>query len=414
MISTFSFWFLLLTYGYLLRRLVWRIPLASPGRWLASGILILSLAAGVLVLFFGDAATIPALEPDKWWKWSHLWRWLSHGSLGFAYTLFGLVVARDVFALLTWTWRRKIAPALLPTDARKSSREIDPVRRLLLVDGASIGLLGISGLVTGYGFSSARRLNVREISVPIDNLPDDLVGFTIAQVTDLHVGQTIGRDFVQDVAGKVDALSCDLIAFTGDAVNGYLLHMRLRSPPHIREHLAPLQELRATHGCYFVTGNHEYYCGAEAWVEEMGNLGFTVLLNDHRLLQHGEARIVLAGVTDYHGGRYLAAHASSPGVAVSNAPDGHIRILLAHQPRSVFDAAEAGFDLQLSGHTHGGQVFPGHLYAMLKQPYVSGLHKQGKTWVYVSRGTGYVGPVLRLGAPAEITRITLCKPDAAG
>ncbi len=414
MIFTFSFWFVLLTYGYLLRRLVWRIPLPSPGRWLASGLLILSLATGVSVLFFGDAQSIPALDPASRWEWRHLWKWLAHGSLGFAYVLFGLVVARDVLWLLRRAWQRRSGRAASRAEVQEATPGVDLERRRLLLGATNFGLLGISAVATGYGFHSARRLSVFEVSVPIDNLPDDLVGFTIAQITDLHVGQSIGRDFVQSVANKVNALSCDLIAFTGDAVNGYLPHMRLRSPPHIRDHLAPLGELRAAHGCYFVTGNHEYYCGAEAWSEEMGYLGFTVLLNDHRLLRHGEARIALAGVTDYHDGRYLPSHASSPVEALSNAPDSHIKILLAHQPRSVFEAAEVGCDLQLSGHTHGGQVFPGHLYVWLKQPYVSGLHKYGRTWIYVSRGTGYVGPVLRLGAPAEITRITLCRPGATG
>ncbi|MDP6777335.1 MAG: metallophosphoesterase [Candidatus Latescibacteria bacterium] len=412
-VFTFSFWLLLLTYGYLLRRLVWRIPKPSPGRWLASGILVLSLGAGVSVLFFGDAKSIPSLEPASWWQWSHIWKWMTHISLGFAYVLFGLVVARDVYWGLRQLWQGRIGSPDKQAESEESQPQADLERRRFLLCASNIGLSGISAVATGYGFHSARRLQVFEASVPIPGLPDELVGFTIAQIADLHVGQTIGRDFVQSVVDTVNELSCDLVAFTGDAVNGYLPHMRLRSPPHIRYHLAPLEELRGIHGCYFVTGNHEYYCGAEAWTEEMERLGFTVLLNDHRLLERGGARIVLAGVTDYHGWRYVPSHASSPRDALANAPDGDIRILLAHQPRSVFEASEAGCDLQLSGHTHGGQVFPGHLYVWLKQPYVSGLHRYKNTWIYVSRGTGYVGPVLRLGASAEITRITLCREDRA-
>src|SRR6266576_248865 len=245
-----------------------------------------------------------------------------------------------------------------------------------------------------------RPAMVRVVDVPITGLPSDLEGVRIAQLSDLHVGPTLKRDFVERVVDTTNGLQPDLIALTGDVADGF--------PPALRDEVAPLAGLEAPHGKYFVTGNHEYYWDAAGWVRELEGLGFSALINGHQVIRRGTGRIVLAGVTDLSSGG-LPGHVSDPAAAVAGAPASDVRVLLAHQPKSAFAARAAGYDLQLSGHTHGGQYFPFNLLVRLFQPFVAGLHRLEAMWLYVSRGTGYWGPPLRLGAPAEITLIQLVR-----
>jgi len=221
----------------------------------------------------------------------------------------------------------------------------------------------------------------------------------LLQVTDLHVGPTIRRAQVQAVVDRVNALDADLIAVTGDLVDG--------SVRELGAHTLPLGRMTSRHGTYFVTGNHEYYSGVHAWVAELRRIGLRVLLNEHVSLRHDGAHIVIAGVTDYSAGRFVAEHASDPHRALAGAPEDVVRVLLAHQPRSALEAQHAGIDLQLSGHTHGGQFVPWNFFVRFYQPFNAGLHRLGKLWIYVSRGTGYWGPPKRLGAPSEITHLRL-------
>jgi len=263
----------------------------------------------------------------------------------------------------------------------------------------AVPALAVLLTVVGY-FNARRRARVRRVDVPIAGLPAALHGFTIAQITDLHVGATIKRGYVDRVVDAVNALSADVIAVTGDLVDG---SVRDLSP-----HTAPLARLSARHGAYFVTGNHEYYSGAPAWTAEIRRLGLTVLENEHVVLRHDAADVVVAGVTDYGAHHYDPALRSDPAAALRGAPAGAgVKVLLAHQPRSAFAAAEAGFDLQLSGHTHGGQFLPWNFFVRLQQPFTAGLRRLGSLWVYTSRGTGYWGPPKRLGAPSEITHLRL-------
>ena len=146
-------------------------------------------------------------------------------------------------------------------------------------------------------------------------------------------------------------------------------------------------------------------CAAE-WTALLRTLGLRVLLDEHVVLEHDGAQLVLAGVADFSARHFISAHRSDPRAAMAGAPRGAgLRVLLAHQPRSAEAAADAGFDVQLSGHTHGGQFWPWNLLVKLQQPFVAGLHRLRSLWVYTSRGTGYWGPPLRLGAPSEITRL---------
>ena len=261
----------------------------------------------------------------------------------------------------------------------------------------------LAGLVTLVGFLNARRVAaVVDVDVPIDGLPDALHGFTIAQISDIHVGPTIKRGYLDAIVDAVNALEADLVAVTGDLVDG--------SVKRLAAHTAPLARLRARHGACFVTGNHDYYSGAHEWIPEVRRLGLKVLLNEHVVLEHRGALLLVAGVTDYSAHHFDASHRSDPHAALAGAPDNvGAKILLAHQPRSAHKAAEAGFDLQLSGHTHGGQFLPWNFFVPMQQPWVAGLKRLRNMWVYVSRGTGYWGPPKRFGAPSEITRVRLVR-----
>lgn len=291
-------------------------------------------------------------------------------------------------SLLVLTLLRDVALALLPA-AMPAARAASAA----LVAGTAL-------LVTLVGLVNARRVaRVVEVEVAIDGLAPALDGFCIVQLSDIHVGPTIKAAYVTAIVARVNTLDADLVAITGDVVDGNVAQLA--------RHTAPLAALRARHGSALVTGNHEYYSGADAWVAEFRRIGLRVLMNQHVVLEHDGARLVLAGVTDYNGAHFGAAHRSDPQGALAGAPAGIPRILLAHQPRSADAAAAAGFDLQLSGHTHGGQFWPWNLFVRFQQPYTAGLHRLHRLWVYTSRGTGYWGPPKRFGAPAEITRIRL-------
>ena len=314
-------------------------------------------------------------------------QWVSYVALGIFSMLFFLSVLRDL------GWLVAMGARVLPTD---------PSRREALLNSVNLALLATTGVLTGIGYREATgRVRVVDVRVPIANLPPALEGFKIAQITDVHIGPTIKRPFLEGVVDSVNAIEADVIAITGDLVDG--------SVEALAQHVEPLQRLRARHGTFFVTGNHEYYAGADSWVAHVRTLGLTPLMNEHRVLEHDGAQLVLAGVTDYNGGTILESHTSDPARAAAGAPTSSPRVLLAHQPRTAAAAAQAGFDLQLSGHTHGGQFIPWSLLVPLQQPFTAGLHSLGKLQVYVSRGTGYWGPPLRLGAPSEITRITLTR-----
>jgi predicted MPP superfamily phosphohydrolase len=269
------------------------------------------------------------------------------------------------------------------------------------VSAQVVVILTSAATLVGF-FNARRRAAVVEVEVRVENLPSELQGFSIAQISDVHVGQTIRHGYVSAIVTAVNSLEPDVIAITGDLVDG--------SVQQLAPHVAPLGNLRARHGAYFVTGNHEYYSGAQAWVQELRRIGLTVLMNEHVILQHEGASLVLAGVTDYSAHHFNRAERSDPEAAMCGAPaDAGARVLLAHQPRSAQAAAAAGFDLQLSGHTHGGQFWPWNLFVRFQQPFTAGLGRLEKMWIYTSRGTGYWGPPKRLGAPSEITRIRLVR-----
>ncbi|OZI18499.1 serine/threonine protein phosphatase [Bordetella genomosp. 9] len=366
----------ILLHVYIALRLIPEAPVPDPVRWLA----VLYLLASCVLIPLGARAR--QMAPG----WSRQAAWTGLMAMGFFSSLFVLTLLRDLLLLAVWA-----VGALrgLPADMaslRGTSALVVPALALL---------------ITLVGLFNARRLaRVVTVDVPIAGLPPALSGFTIAQISDVHVGPTIRRPYVEAIVAAVNALGADVVAVTGDVVDGPV--------DQLSPHTAPLSNLTGRYGAYVVTGNHEYYSGAREWVAEFERLGLNVLSNRHVVITHNGARLILAGVTDYSAGQFDPAQRSDPRGALLGAPaDATVRILLAHQPRTAEAAEPAGYTLQISGHTHGGQFLPWNFFVRLQQPFTAGLKKMGRLWVYTSRGTGYWGPPKRVGAPSEITRIRL-------
>ncbi|HTY99447.1 MAG TPA: metallophosphoesterase, partial [Rhodocyclaceae bacterium] len=337
-----------LLHAYIGWRLLPALPIGDAGRLAGVALLALSatlIPAGMLARFYVPR---PLLADRLTWVGSLL--------MGLFSSLLVLTVLRDLVLAL-------VPAKLLAGDTA------------ILVPSSAL-------LVTLIGFVNARRPpRLVEVDIPIAGLPPALAGFSIVQISDIHVGATIKADYVQAIVDQANGLDADLIAITGDVVDG--------SVERLAPHTAPLAGLRARHGCYFVTGNHEYYSGAADWVAEFRRLGLRVLMNEHEIVEHGGARLLVAGVTDYSAQLFDPTQGSDPRAALAGAPAEYApRILLAHQPRSASAAAAVGFDLQLSGHTHGGQFWPWNHFVRLQQPYTAGLHRLDKLWIYTSRGAG--------------------------
>ncbi|MES2585027.1 MAG: metallophosphoesterase [Pseudomonadota bacterium] len=358
-------------------------PALATGLWVA-------LAISAFLVPMGMLARRVAKPPL-----STMLTWLGLLCMGLFSSLLLLTLLREAFLLLAglvgWLWPQVVSMQTLQINTAISL----PIAALL---------------VTMLGFWNARRTAaVVQVDVPINNLPEALQGFTVAQISDIHVGPTIKTHYLQRIVDRVNGLNANLVAITGDLVDG--------SVAELGSHVAPLAQLRSTHGSFFVTGNHEYYSGAHSWIDALRALGIQVLLNEHVVIQHSTdaqdpepALVVVAGVADYSAHHFDETHRSDPHKAMANAPEHAVfKLLLAHQPRSAAGAADAGFDLQLSGHTHGGQFWPWNLFVPLQQPFTAGLHKLQALWVYTSRGTGYWGPPKRFGAPSEITHLRLVR-----
>ncbi|MGN6659523.1 MAG: metallophosphoesterase, partial [Achromobacter mucicolens] len=318
--------------------------------------------------------------------WGDRIAWVGLLAMGLFSSLFVLTVLRDALLLILWLGNLAAGASLPWTELRRAS-------------AWTVIVLALAGTLAGF-YNARRRARVVDVDVPIAGLPQDLDGFTIVQISDIHVGPTIKRRYVQAIVDAVNEQLPDMIAITGDVVDG--------SVEQLADQSRPLGELRAPFGVYLVTGNHEYYSGAAPWIAEFRRLGLRVLLNEHAVIHPSGLPVVVAGVTDYSAGAYDPHQRSNPRAALAGAPaDAAVRILLAHQPRSAPAAEPAGYTLQLSGHTHGGQFFPWGFFVRFQQPFTAGLHRLGKMWVYTSRGTGYWGPPKRLWAPSEITRLRL-------
>lgn len=310
-----------------------------------------------------------------------------------------------------------LARVVIAVLARVAPQTVDEERRTLLSRALGLATMGTASALVGYAlYQGLRRVAVRRLAVTLQKLPAELSGFRIVQLTDVHIGPTLDGRWLRQVVEQVNALDADAIAITGDLVDGPVAKLR--------EHVAPLAELRARHGVFFVTGNHEYYAGVDEWLDELRRLGLRVLRNERVTLRPSSspgdrgasssgsgAAIDFLGVDDYHSSTF-PGHGPDLARAVAGRDAQVPAVLLAHQPAAVSEAAQCGVDLQLSGHTHGGQIWPWGIFVRLQQPYIAGLHRHGQTQLYVSCGTGYWGPPMRLNAPAEITEITLRSPAA--
>ena len=284
----------------------------------------------------------------------------------------------------------------------QSEDTIDDSKREFLKKSLTVGAIGISGLGTAYGFYSSRKgPSIISQDIFIESLPDEFENFTIAQISDLHVGPTIKIDYVDDVLTKIGHANPDLIAVTGDLVDG--------SVKHLSKDLQPFKDMVANHGTFFVTGNHEYYSGVDSWLDETDRLGMTNLINESRLISKQGRQIAIAGITDFRAHQIKSSHRSNPKKAIKSIDQGMTKIMLAHQPNSIHSVHDAGVDLQLSGHTHGGQFWPFNYPTKLANAYLAGHYDHDGTQIYVNRGTGYWGPPLRIGIPAEISLIRLKK-----
>lgn len=374
-------------YFYMAWRLIMPFHLEAPQKQIAYTLLSL-----MYIIPFSSFFLVRIAE-----KYTGLYSWIGYISLGFLSFVFVALVFRDVL------WLAGLGTQKLMALFSSGPSVLDAAKREFLIQSTNLGVLGVAGTLTAYGVYEARkRPGIVNIDVPIASLPAAFDGFRIVQISDIHAGLTIKRDFIETVAEEITKLSPDMIAFTGDMADG--------SVPHLKHDLEPLAKVYAPHGKFFVTGNHEYYSGVDQWTAHARDMGYDVLMNEHRLVTKNGASFVLAGVTDYSGGGFSPAHKSDPAKAFAGAPADTARVLLAHQPRSLFHIDGLGIDLVMMGHTHGGQFFPWNLVATIGQPFIKGLNKFGeKTWAYVSKGTGYWGPPVRVGARSEITVLTLKK-----
>lgn len=374
-------------YSYIGWRLIIPFQLQSPYKqfaWIGLALMFLIPFSTFIVMRFAE-------------KYSDAVSWIGYISLGFLSFVFVTLLFRDI------TWMLGFGGQKLFSLFSSSPQTFDAAKREFLLQTTNLGVLGVAGTLTAYGVYEARKKpGIVNVEIPIAKLPKEFDGFRIVQISDIHAGLTIKRDFIETIAEEVKNLSPDLIAFTGDMADG--------SVPHLKNDLEPLANVYAPHGKFFITGNHEYYSGVEQWVTHARDMGYDVLMNEHRLVTKNGASFVLAGVTDYSGGGFSPAHKSDPAKALNGAPKELAKILLAHQPRTLFHVNDLDLDLVLMGHTHGGQFFPWNLVATIGQPFIKGLNKYNdRTWAYVSKGTGYWGPPVRVGARSEITVLTLKK-----
>jgi len=327
-----------------------------------------------VVYWFGDRD-----RPGRIHEWIQTLSFVCMGWLSF---LLVLTVTRDVLLPVTF--------ALPPLAAAHTFLvEAGPIWLPL----AALGAVGVGAL------AAMRGPYVRRVDIPVEGLPPDLVGFRIVQISDLHVGLTMRHAYVQRVVDMTTQLAPDLIALTGDIVDG--------SVRRLASHVAPLEALASGGRAFFVLGNHDYYSGAAPWTAHFEAMGFRVLRNAHVTLARGAARLLIGGVIDFAAGMSDPEARPRPDLATDGDARPAFRLLLAHNPKIAALAEQAGFDLQLSGHTHAGQFFPWTLVIHLVHAHAAGLSRRGRLWVYVSAGTGTWGPPVRFGTTPELTVLRL-------
>ncbi len=367
---------------YFYRRLVVAPSLPEPWRTAAKVALVLATLSFPVSFFIARSLNITTA------------RWLLYPAyvwLGTMLMLFFLLVAIDIVRGILWLGYRLAGHKHLIAD---------PQRRLFLAR-AIAGVAGGTVLI-GTGIALWRGLGrplVKRIEIVLPKLPPALDGFSIVQLTDLHLGAMRRGPWVQQVVARTNELDPDLIAITGDLADA--------TPGQLSEEVAMLGKLKAKQGVFFVTGNHEYFIDLEGWLQQLAELQVRVLRNERVTISRGKAVFDLAGVDDHEGARLARGHGANVAQAMNGRDPNRAVVLLAHQPRVIKDAAENDVGLVLCGHTHGGQIWPWNYLVYLQQPYVKGLHEHRGTQIYVSQGTGFWGPPMRLGSRSEITQVIL-------
>ncbi|MFD4670512.1 metallophosphoesterase [Lentzea sp. NPDC058450] len=374
---------------YLWRRLV--VDTTRP-RTLARRIGTVAIIGAFLMLMSALVVTrrVPP-EYGKFFAWPGF-IWLA--------VLFYLAIALGIAEIPRRILLKRVAAAPVPVGVGAEAVEPvevvpDPSRRLFIARSVAIGSGVAAGGVVGYGMTQAlgdpQLLNV---PVTMDKLRPSLSGFRIAVVSDIHLGPLLGRSHTERIVRMINEQEADLVAIVGDLVDGTVAELG--------EAAAPLRDLVSKQGSFFVTGNHEYFSGHEQWIAELERLGVNPLRNEGLTVAGG---IELVGVNDVTGKTY--DDGPDFGRALAGRDRNNPVVLLSHQPVQVTDASSHGVDLQLSGHTHGGQMAPFNLFVPLQQPSTAGLSKVDNTWLYTSRGAGFWGPPVRVGAPPDITMIEL-------
>jgi predicted MPP superfamily phosphohydrolase len=367
-----------------------------------------AVAVTVLVHAYLERRLVHATDlAEPWRKRARIATWAA--SLLLPAGMIGLLTMRDaprsLQAPIMWsafTWVGLLAfllPLLVIGHVATIARQVpaDPSRRRAIARIVAV-VSGGASVVLGAASTAIAHLPLqsRRVRVSLAKLPSELRGYRIAQISDVHVSATIGRELVDELVARVNELSPDLIAITGDLVDG--------SVKELGPLVAPLAALRARDGVWFVTGNHEYLSGAEEWLAHLATLGVRVLRNERVAIRGFD----LVGIDDPSGSRWLEGHGSDLARALASRDESRPAILLAHRPDHVDEASRAGVALQLSGHTHGGQIAPvGWTLERLHQPYVCGLYRVSRTALYVTSGAGFWGPPMRLGTRAEIALIEL-------
>lgn len=357
---------------------------------------VILLAIGALVLLVPLTYAMSRISKGE--KTQTFFAYVTFTNFGFFSILFTLVLLMDLLRLvdlgIVTHYSQVLFSTLLhfgfPLDG------VTEVKNFSLAFSTIVVATALSSL----GFFNAHvRLRYKRVSIPVKDLHSDLDGFKIIQISDVHIGATIKEKFLKRVVKRINLQMPDAVVITGDLVDGPV--------STLKQHLQPLADIQSKYGTFYVTGNHEYYSGVLSWLPEIHKLGVHILLNQNQILNIGKAKLLMAGVTDLAAGKIIRSHQTNPKLAMEGGEDCDYKILLAHQPNSIYEASAVGFQLQISGHTHGGQFFPGNILIYFAQKFVSGLHKYKDSLIYVSRGTGYWGPPFRLGAPSEISILEL-------
>jgi predicted MPP superfamily phosphohydrolase len=323
---------------------------------------------------------------------SRMVSWPASLWMGFAFLLVNLLAFSD--ALLWLGGGAALAAAEGP-----SGREPALAVRATLV-------VAVALVAGAFGLRSAMSPPVlRRVEISLDRWPGSLDGFRIVQISDVHIGPILGRAFAAELVSRANALEPDLVALTGDLVDGGVRQLA--------EEVAPFAGLRARHGVYFVTGNHDHYSGVRSWCEKARELGMCVLRNQRIEIRDGDGVFDLVGVDDHHGSHFGRGGGEDLDAALDGRDRARPAVLLAHDPSTFKRASTMGVDLQISGHTHGGQIWPFGMLVRLAIPFVAGRFRRNGAELYVSRGSGFWGPPMRIFAPAEITEIVLHRRSAA-